>query len=113
MCGICGVATRADGPPVAPEFMAAMCRTIIHRGPDDEGIHIEAGAGLGTRRLSIIDLAGGHQPLANEDLTLWAAHNGEVYNFLELRTELEARGHAFRTRTDSSGIEPSALGPRL
>jgi len=104
MCGICGVATRADGPPVAPEFMAAMCRTIIHRGPDDEGIHIEAGAGLGTRRLSIIDLAGGHQPLANEDLTLWAAHNGEVYNFLELRTELEARGHAFRTRTDTEAV---------
>ena len=84
--------------------MAAMCRTIIHRGPDDEGIHIEAGVGLGTRRLSIIDLDGGHQPLANEDRTLWAAHNGEVYNFPELREELEARGHTFRTRTDTEAV---------
>ncbi len=104
MCGICGVATRADGPPVPPELMAAMCRTIVHRGPDDEGIHIEAGAGLGTRRLSIIDLAGGHQPLANEDMTLWAAHNGEVYNFSDLRKELEERGHAFRTKTDTEAV---------
>lgn len=104
MCGICGVATRADGPPVAPELMAAMCRTIIHRGPDDEGMHIEAGTGLGTRRLSIIDLAGGHQPLANEDMTLWAAHNGEVYNFPELRKELEEHGHKFRTRTDTEAV---------
>jgi asparagine synthase (glutamine-hydrolysing) len=104
MCGICGVATRAGGPPVAPELMAAMCRTLIHRGPDDEGIHIEAGAGLGTRRLSIIDLAGGHQPLANEDGTLWAAHNGEVYNFPELRKELEGTGHSFRTRTDTEAV---------
>lgn len=104
MCGICGVATPAGGPSVTPELMAAMCRTIIHRGPDDEGIHIEAGAGLGTRRLSIIDLAGGHQPLANEDQTLWAAHNGEVYNFPELREDLEARGHVFRTKTDTEAV---------
>jgi len=104
MCGICGVATRDDGPPIPPELMAAMCRTIIHRGPDDEGIHIEAGAGLGTRRLSIIDLAGGHQPLSNEDMTVWAAHNGEVYNFPELRAELEGGGHKFRTRTDTEAV---------
>jgi asparagine synthase (glutamine-hydrolysing) len=104
MCGICGVVSRADGPPITPELMAAMCRTIIHRGPDDEGIHLEAGAGLGTRRLSIIDLAGGHQPLANEDLTIWAAHNGEVYNFPELREELEGQGHTFRTRTDTEAV---------
>jgi asparagine synthase (glutamine-hydrolysing) len=104
MCGICGVATRSDGPPVTPELMAAMCRTIIHRGPDDEGIHIEAGVGLGTRRLSIIDLAGGHQPLANEDMTLWAAHNGEVYNFPQLREELVDRGHKFRTKTDTEAV---------
>jgi asparagine synthase (glutamine-hydrolysing) len=101
MCGICGVAVRSDGFPVAPELMISMCRTIIHRGPDDEGIHIESGVGLGTRRLSIIDLEGGHQPLGNEDETVWAAHNGEVYNFPEIRQELEARGHSFRTRTDT------------
>ncbi len=104
MCGICGVAARAGGPPVTHELLGAMCRTIIHRGPDDEGIHVEAGIGLGTRRLSIIDLAGGHQPLANEDGTLWAAHNGEVYNFPELRRELEACGHTFRTRTDTEAV---------
>jgi asparagine synthase (glutamine-hydrolysing) len=104
MCGICGVAARADGPPVTSELLASMCRTIIHRGPDDEGIHVEAGIGLGTRRLSIIDLAGGHQPLANEDGTLWAAHNGEVYNFPELRRELEVCGHTFRTRTDTEAV---------
>jgi len=101
VCGICGVAVRSGGFPVALELMASMCRTIIHRGPDDEGIHIESGVGLGTRRLSIIDLEGGHQPLGNEDGTVWAAHNGEVYNFPEIRRELEARGHAFRTRTDT------------
>ena len=104
MCGICGIAARSGGPPITPEILTSMCRTIIHRGPDDEGIHVEAGVGLGTRRLSIIDLAGGHQPLANEDLTMWAAHNGEVYNFPELRSDLEARGHRFRTRTDTEAI---------
>lgn len=79
MCGICGIAARPGGPPIIPEILTSMCRTIIHRGPDDEGIHVEAGVGLGTRRLSIIDLKGGHQPLANEGLTIWATHNGEVW----------------------------------
>jgi asparagine synthase (glutamine-hydrolysing) len=81
-----------------------MCRTIVHRGPDDEGIFAGTRVGLGTRRLSIIDLAGGHQPLSNEDGTVWVAHNGEVYNFPELREELISRGHSFSTRTDTETI---------
>jgi asparagine synthase (glutamine-hydrolysing) len=104
MCGICGIAARTDGPPVAPELLAAMCRTIVHRGPDDEGIHIEPGIGLGTRRLSIIDLAGGHQPLANEDGTIWASYNGEIYNFPDLKKELEGWGHWFQTRSDTETL---------
>jgi asparagine synthase (glutamine-hydrolysing) len=74
---------------------------MAHRGPDDEGIVTLPGAGLGARRLSIIDVQGGHQPLSNEDETLWVALNGEIYNYQELRAELEARGHRFRTRCDT------------
>ena len=81
-----------------------MCRTITHRGPDDEGIFINGPVGLGVRRLSIIDVAGGHQPLDNEDGTVWAAHNGEVYNFPELREELSGLGHRFKTRTDTETV---------
>ncbi len=106
MCGICGIAwpsaTESGSPD--PSLLAAMCSTITHRGPDDEGIHIGGGAALGARRLSIIDLEGGHQPLANEDGSIWVAHNGEVYNFPELRKELLARGHVFQTRTDTETI---------
>jgi asparagine synthase (glutamine-hydrolysing) len=104
MCGICGVATRPVGPPISPELLASMCRTIIHRGPDDEGTHIEPGIGLGTRRLSIIDLAGGHQPLSNEAGTIWASFNGEIYNFPVLKNELEGLGHKFRTRSDTETL---------
>jgi asparagine synthase (glutamine-hydrolysing) len=104
MCGICGIATPSPSEPVPAELLQAMCRTIIHRGPDDEGIFTGAGVGLGVRRLSIIDLAGGHQPLSNEDGTIWIAHNGEVYNFPELRDELIGRGHRFSTRTDTETI---------
>jgi asparagine synthase (glutamine-hydrolysing) len=81
-----------------------MCRTIIHRGPDDEGIFTAGGVGLGTRRLSIIDLEGGHQPLSNEEGTVWVSHNGEVYNFPELRAELISLGHRFSTRTDTETL---------
>lgn len=81
-----------------------MCRVITHRGPDDEGVFIEGPVGLGVRRLSIIDVAGGHQPLDNEDGTLWAAHNGEVYNFPELREELSVLGHRFKTLTDTETV---------
>ena len=81
-----------------------MCAAITHRGPDDEGVLLLDGVGLGSKRLSIIDLEGGHQPIANEDETLWIVFNGEIYNHPELRQELIAAGHRFRTRTDTEAI---------
>jgi asparagine synthase (glutamine-hydrolysing) len=81
-----------------------MCEVIRHRGPDDEGIHVEPGVGLGMRRLSIIDLSTGHQPIHNEDRTIWIVFNGEIYNYRELRAELEAAGHAFYTSSDTETI---------
>lgn len=104
MCGICGLINANPEEKVSTSLLASMCRTIFHRGPDDEGIYVHKNVGLGTRRLSIIDVAGGHQPLANEDGTKWIAYNGEVYNFLELQKELKARGHTFKTRTDTETI---------
>ena len=101
MCGICGYVNAAAGGPASSELLARMCRTIAHRGPDDEGLHVEGPAALGNRRLSIIDVEGGHQPLSNEDGSLWIAYNGEAYNFAEVRDELLARGHAFTTRSDT------------
>jgi asparagine synthase (glutamine-hydrolysing) len=81
-----------------------MCDVIRHRGPDDEGIHVEPGVGLGMRRLSIIDLATGHQPIRSEDGTVWVVFNGEIYNYRELRRELEAAGHSFSTSSDTETI---------
>jgi asparagine synthase (glutamine-hydrolysing) len=81
-----------------------MCQSIVHRGPDDEGLFVKDGAGLGVRRLSVIDLAGGHQPVFNEDKTICVVYNGEIYNFLELRAELESRGHRFCTHGDTEVI---------
>lgn len=107
MCGICGLATTSPAEPVQASILASMARTIIHRGPDDEGIFTAGGVGLAARRLSIIDLEGGHQPLANEDKTIWVAHNGEIYNFPALRQELLERGHVFRTKTDTETIAHS------
>jgi asparagine synthase (glutamine-hydrolysing) len=104
MCGIAGmVQTEADGA-VDVATIHQMCDAIVHRGPDDEGIFVKAGVGLGMRRLSIIDLAGGHQPVFNEDKTVWIVFNGEIYNFLELRPELERRGHRFSTHSDTEVI---------
>jgi len=104
MCGICGLATTSLAETVRASLLASMCQTIVHRGPDDEGIFTASGIGLGARRLSIIDIEGGHQPLANEDKTIWVAHNGEIYNFPALRQELIERGHVFKTRTDTETI---------
>ena len=81
-----------------------MCQTIVHRGPDDEGIYAQGPVGLGMRRLSIIDLSGGHQPIHNEDKSVWIVYNGEIYNFPELRRGLEQRGHTFYTHTDTEVI---------
>ena len=104
MCGICGFSNTEDDRPFSRDLLQRMCRSISHRGPDDEGLHIEPHMALGARRLSILDLAGGHPPLSNEDGKIWAAHNGEIYNLPDLRAELEGRGHQFRTGTDTEVV---------
>jgi asparagine synthase (glutamine-hydrolysing) len=96
------VSSEAGGVEAAT--IHRMCQRIVHRGPDDEGIFVKDGAGLGGRRLSVIDLPGGHQPLFNEDKTVCIVYNGEIYNFRELRLELESRGHRFYTHTDTEVI---------
>src|SRR6266571_7949387 len=99
MCGICGVA--GGDPKRGGELVQRMCGSMVHRGPDDEGsIHLD-GVTLGMRRLSIIDIEGGHQPMCNEDSTVWVVQNGEIYNHRELRDELLAGGHKFRTQSDT------------
>ena len=103
MCGIAGI-VRWDGAPVPEHDIRAMCSAIVHRGPDDEGVYLGDGVALGQRRLSIIDLEGGHQPLSNEDRTVWIVFNGEIYNYRELRRELEQRGHVFQTDSDTETI---------
>jgi asparagine synthase (glutamine-hydrolysing) len=105
MCGICGVVAPA-GAAVDTDALARMTGAIRHRGPDDEGFYVsdDRSASLGFRRLSIIDVEGGHQPLANEDETVWIVFNGEIYNFRALRDELEQRGHRFATDTDTEVI---------
>lgn len=103
MCGIAGIA-NASREGVDVPTIHAMCQTIVHRGPDDEGIFVKDGVGLGMRRLSIIDLAGGHQPIYNEDRSVWIVFNGEIYNFPELRHELDAKGHRFSTNSDTEVI---------
>ncbi len=100
MCGIHGI-IRFDGLSVEAGLLSAMGKLTQHRGPDDEGMHIDGPCGIAMRRLSIIDLAGGHQPLSNADQTLWLVCNGEIYNFRELRAELEAKGYHFKTGSDS------------
>ena len=104
MCGICGQFNFARKEPVEPETVRRMTSSIAHRGPDDEGYFFSGPLGLGFRRLSIIDLAGGHQPMSDLEETVWVIFNGEIYNFKELRAELEQRGHRFRTRSDTEVI---------
>jgi asparagine synthase (glutamine-hydrolysing) len=104
MCGIAGVVSTTRESNVNEALVHHMCEQITYRGPDDEGLYVADGAGLGMRRLSIIDLSGGHQPVFNEDRSAWIVFNGEIYNFPELRPELEARGHHFRTHTDTEVI---------
>jgi asparagine synthase (glutamine-hydrolysing) len=99
MCGICGTYGFGD-----EALLRRMCDTLVHRGPDDEGFYADELVGLGMRRLSIIDLAGGAQPIHNEDRTIWLVFNGEIYNFQELRTALEHRGHHFSTASDTETI---------
>jgi len=102
MCGICGI-FNFDGAPVDRGLVRAMSDTIRHRGPDEEGVYIGPGIGLGHRRLSIIDLSSGQQPLSNETGRIWIAFNGEIYNYLDLHRELQT-GHVFRTHSDTETI---------
>lgn len=104
MCGICGKLNFDQEARVDPALIKGMLGIMYHRGPDDEGIYFESQVALGHRRLSIIDLSSGHQPLANEDGTIWIVFNGEIYNFRELRTFLLSKGHVFKTQTDTETI---------
>jgi asparagine synthase (glutamine-hydrolysing) len=103
MCGIAGIVSTT-GERIDAATIHRMCQAIVHRGPDDEGLFVKDGTGLGMRRLSIIDLAGGHQPVFNEDRTIWIVFNGEIYNFPSLREDLLKRGHKFSTHTDTEVI---------
>src|SRR4051794_20261159 len=108
MCGIAGFADSAAagrmGPDEEKALVRQMCDVIRHRGPDDSGEWNRSGVAIGMRRLSIIDLASGHQPIHNEDQTIWTVFNGEIYNFRELRRELERAGHRFYTASDTEVI---------
>jgi asparagine synthase (glutamine-hydrolysing) len=104
MCGITGQFNFERNDPVDPETIRRMATSITHRGPDDDGYFISGALGLGFRRLSIIDLAGGHQPMSDAEESVWVIFNGEIYNFKELRADLEGRGHCFRTNSDTEVI---------
>src|SRR5512141_682401 len=104
MVGICGMFYPDRQSRAQRQTLAAMNQEIVHRGPDDDGFFVEENVGLAMRRLSIIDIATGHQPLANENQNVWIVYNGEIYNHLELRADLEARGHRYRTKSDTETI---------
>src|SRR5213592_860791 len=105
MCGIAGMVALRDGaPPASVDQLRRMAASLRHRGPDEFGIYRDPRAGFAHARLSIIDLATGQQPLSNEDGTLWIVFNGEIFNYIELRAELEALGHRFRTKSDTEVI---------
>ncbi|MBN1292605.1 MAG: asparagine synthase (glutamine-hydrolyzing) [Candidatus Latescibacteria bacterium] len=104
MCGICGQYNYKNNEPVDENTIKLMAQSIAHRGPDDEGFYISGSIGLGFRRLSIIDLAGGHQPMTDTQKIVWVVFNGEIYNFPELKKELESYGHIFKTRSDTEVI---------
>src|SRR6185436_8163245 len=103
MCGIAGI-VRFESEPVFEHEVRSMCQMLVHRGPDEEGVYVGSGAGLGMRRLSIIDLDSSHQPICNEDRSVWVVFNGEIYNYRELRESLRARGHVLRTSGDTETI---------
>src|SRR3954470_17090933 len=104
MCGIAGF-VGLPGPPEGQKAdLRRMCDAIRHRGPDDEGLYVREGVALGMRRLSIIDVSHGQQPIANEDQTSWVVFNGEIYNHRELQRSLERAGHRFKTASDTEAI---------
>src|SRR5215469_14240300 len=104
MCGIAGILEFARDARPDLDTLRLMCRTMSHRGPDDDGFYNDGPAGIAMRRLSIVDLATGHQPLCNEDESLWIVFNGEIYNHAILREQLIACGHSYRTRSDTETI---------
>src|SRR5881397_449867 len=104
MCGIVGIVNLDPRETVDEALLKRMRDVLSHRGPDGEGLWIEGPVGFGHRRLAIVDVAGGQQPMANEDQTVWIVFNGEIYNHPTLRPELEARGHRYRTRSDTETI---------
>ncbi|MGH9378416.1 MAG: asparagine synthase (glutamine-hydrolyzing) [Terriglobia bacterium] len=104
MCGICGIYNSSSGAPADTERIKRATDAMVHRGPDDAGVYADGNLALGNRRLSIIDLPGGHQPIANEDESVWITFNGEIYNYRELHSSLAARGHNFRTVSDTEVI---------
>ncbi len=103
MCGIAGI-VRWDRRPILEHEIRGMCRAMVHRGPDDEGVYLGEGVAMGMRRLSIIDLDNGHQPISNEDGSVWVVFNGEIYNYRQLRRQLESKGHTLRTSSDTETI---------
>src|SRR5262245_55637826 len=103
MCGIVGI-VRNDGKPVDEQLLSRMNNAIRHRGPDEDGFYVNGPVGLAMRRLSIIDLKGGQQPIHNQDKSAWIVFNGEIYNYLELRERLEKLGHTFYTNSDTEAI---------
>jgi len=103
MCGICGV-SYFDGKKVTKDQLSKMTDAMVHRGPDDEGFYISGNTGIAARRLSIIDLDTGHQPISNEDDSIWVVLNGAIYNYVETRKDLEKMGHVFKTKTDTEII---------
>ncbi|MCK4857608.1 MAG: asparagine synthase (glutamine-hydrolyzing) [candidate division Zixibacteria bacterium] len=104
MCGICGIVYKENNRPVEQSLLERMTDSIRHRGPDDSGYYRHGNVGLGHRRLSIVDVVGGRQPLANENDSLWIAYNGEIYNHLMLRRDLEKRGHRYKTHCDTETV---------
>ena len=101
MCGICGIVYKEKNRTVDRDLVVRMTDTITHRGPDDCGYYLHGNVAFGHRRLSIVDLSLGHQPIANEDETLWISYNGEIYNHRDLRHDLEPKGHRYRTNSDT------------
>lgn len=101
MCGICGIVHHDKDRPVDYELLRSVNNVMVHRGPDDEGYHVEPGVGLAMRRLAIVDLSGGRQPMCNEDGSIWVVFNGEIYNHMELRKQLKAKGHTLHTSCDT------------
>jgi asparagine synthase (glutamine-hydrolysing) len=104
MCGIAGIFDGKGARPIDRAAIARMSQALLHRGPDGDGLHVASGIALAHRRLSIIDLAGGKQPLFNEDGTVVITYNGEIYNFQALAAELTRAGHRFRTHSDTEVV---------